>query len=105
MYLGRIVEHGSVRDVLKRPRHPYTQALLRSIPSLQVAQRLSSIPGTVPALSAIPAGCPFHPRCPHAQRGRCDAGAPPNLRELVAGHFAACVRAEEIATEGGAGHD
>ncbi len=64
MYLGRIVEHGSVRDVLKRPRHPYTQGLLRSIPSLQSARRLASIPGTVPALSAIPPGCPFHPRCP-----------------------------------------
>ncbi len=103
MYLGRIVEHGPVREVLKRPRHPYTQGLLRSIPSLQVAKRLASIPGTVPALTAIPRGCPFHPRCPHAQSGRCDAGGPPELRELAPGHLAACVRAEEIAAEGGTG--
>jgi peptide/nickel transport system ATP-binding protein len=99
MYLGRIVEHGSVRDVLKRPRHPYTQGLLRSIPSLNAEGRLASIPGTVPSLSAIPPGCPFHPRCPHAVHGVCDVGAPPVLRLLDPNHTAACVRAEEIAEE------
>jgi oligopeptide/dipeptide ABC transporter ATP-binding protein len=100
MYLGRIVEYGTVRDVLKRPRHPYTQGLLRSIPSLQSTGRLVSIPGTVPALTAIPPGCPFHPRCPHAQRGRCDVNGPPESRELEPGHRAACLRAEEIFMEG-----
>jgi oligopeptide/dipeptide ABC transporter ATP-binding protein len=99
MYLGRVVEHGSVRNVLKRPRHPYTQGLLRSIPSLKAGQRLASISGTVPALSAIPRGCPFHPRCPHARAGVCDVGGPPVLRELESGHQTACVRAEEIAAE------
>jgi peptide/nickel transport system ATP-binding protein len=100
MYLGRIVERGPVRAVLKHPRHPYTQGLLRSIPSLQSGARLISIPGTVPALTAIPRGCPFHPRCPHAQAGRCNVGGPPLLRELAPNHLAACVRAEEIAAEG-----
>jgi oligopeptide/dipeptide ABC transporter ATP-binding protein len=94
MYLGRIVEHGSVRDILKHPRHPYTQGLLASIPSLNRGGRLASIPGTVPSLTAIPAGCPFHPRCPHAQPGVCDTGTPPALRTLRPGHQAACVLAQ-----------
>ncbi len=99
MYLGRIVERGSVRDVLKRPRHPYTRGLLKSLPSMEASGRLAAIPGTVPALSAIPPGCPFHPRCAHAQAGRCDVGGPPVLREIEPGQFAACVRAEEIVAE------
>ena len=96
MYLGRIVERGTVRDVLKRPLHPYTQGLLRSIPSLTPGGRLASIPGTVPALSAIPPGCPFHPRCPHARAGLCDVGGAPGLREVESNHETACLRAEEI---------
>ena len=96
MYLGRIVEHGAVRDVLKRPLHPYTQGLLKSIPSLTPGDRLASIPGTVPALSAIPPGCPFHPRCPHAHPGLCDIGRAPTLREVEPRHETACLRAEEI---------
>ncbi|HEU5078821.1 MAG TPA: ABC transporter ATP-binding protein [Opitutaceae bacterium] len=97
MYLGRIVERGPVRAVMKQPRHPYTRGLLQSLPSLNVGRRLASIPGTVPSLNAIPAGCPFHPRCMFAQAGRCDVGRTPDLRELAPEHHAACVRAEEIA--------
>jgi oligopeptide/dipeptide ABC transporter ATP-binding protein len=97
MYLGRIVEHGPVRDLLRHPRHPYTQGLLQSIPSLNAGGRLASIPGSVPLLNAIPAGCPFHPRCPHAQRGVCDTGAPPPLRAIEPGRDVACARAEDIA--------
>jgi oligopeptide/dipeptide ABC transporter ATP-binding protein len=96
MYLGRIVEHGPVRSVLKHPRHPYTQGMLRSIPSLNHGGRLASIPGTVPSLNAIPRGCPFHPRCPHAVAGRCDVGGAPALHTVGEGHTVACVRAEEI---------
>jgi oligopeptide/dipeptide ABC transporter ATP-binding protein len=96
MYLGRVVERGSVRQVLKSPRHPYTQGLLQSLPSYNRGSRLASIPGTVPSLHAIPPGCPFHPRCPHAQPGRCDGNGRPLERELAPGHSAACVRAEEI---------
>jgi len=95
MYLGRIVERGPVRDLLKRPRHPYTQGLLRSIPSLNTGSRLASIPGSVPALTTIPPGCPYHPRCAFAQEGRCNVGGPPTLRPLGPQHVA-CVRAEEI---------
>ncbi len=96
MYLGRIVECGPVRDILKFPRHPYTQGLLRSIPSLNTGRRLASIPGAVPSLAAIPPGCPFHPRCPHALEGVCNVGEPPALRELSASRGVACFRANEI---------
>jgi oligopeptide/dipeptide ABC transporter ATP-binding protein len=95
MYLGRIVEHGPMRDVIKNPRHPYTRGLLQSRPNLDGVRRnrLPSIEGTVPSLTAIPPGCPFHPRCPHAKVGVCDVGAPPELDP----RGVACVRAEEIA--------
>ena len=97
MYLGRIVERGTVRDVMKNPIHPYTSALLKSLPGLgQPGQPLPSITGSVPFLTEIPPGCPFHPRCPYAEVGRCDTGRPPELREVATGHFAACVKAEEI---------
>jgi oligopeptide/dipeptide ABC transporter ATP-binding protein len=98
MYLGRVVERGPVREVLRNPRHPYTQGLLRSMPRLDgPGERLTSIPGTVPSLNAIPAGCSFHPRCAFAAAGRCNVGAPPVLRPLAPDQDVACVRAEEIA--------
>jgi peptide/nickel transport system ATP-binding protein len=66
MYAGRIAEIGPVADVIHRPRHPYTQGLMGSIPSI-VAERdeLAQIDGSMPRLTAIPPGCAFHPRCPH----------------------------------------
>jgi peptide/nickel transport system ATP-binding protein len=67
MYAGRIAEIGPVRDVIKAPHHPYTRGLMGSIPSLdQEADRLVQIPGTMPRLTAIPPGCAYNPRCPHA---------------------------------------
>jgi oligopeptide/dipeptide ABC transporter ATP-binding protein len=98
MYLGRIVEHGSVRQILQRPRHPYTAGLLASRPSLtRSCDRLPAIAGTVPGLAAVPPGCPFHPRCRHARAGVCDIGAPPPLRVHDDGRQVACVRLEELA--------
>ncbi|MBI1336116.1 MAG: ATP-binding cassette domain-containing protein [Phycisphaera sp.] len=100
MYLGRIVEKGSMRTIIKKPRHPYTMALLQSLPSLHARnQKLPSIKGSVPALTRIPSGCPFHPRCEHAQAGRCDVGGPPPLEQLDpdgVGHEVACLRVHEI---------
>jgi oligopeptide/dipeptide ABC transporter ATP-binding protein len=97
MYLGRIVEEAPVRPLLKKPRHPYTRGLLDSLPGLAGrGRRLRPIAGTVPSLAEVPPGCPFHPRCPYAQAGRCDRGAPPALRALSDGRKVACVRAEEI---------
>ena len=67
MYAGRIAEIGPVSDLIDRPLHPYAAGLMGAIPSLeQDAHRLVQIPGTMPRLSAIPEGCAFHPRCPHA---------------------------------------
>jgi oligopeptide/dipeptide ABC transporter ATP-binding protein len=68
MYAGQIVEEGTALDVLQRPRHPYTQALLRSVPELgRAGRRLESIPGTVPRPGDWPVGCRFAPRCPKAR--------------------------------------
>jgi peptide/nickel transport system ATP-binding protein len=67
MYAGRIAEIGPVREVIKAPLHPYTKGLMGSIPSLaHDSDRLVQIPGSMPRLTAIPSGCPFHPRCPRA---------------------------------------
>jgi oligopeptide/dipeptide ABC transporter ATP-binding protein len=64
MYAGRIVEQGPVRDIFRRPRHPYTQGLLASIPGKGQGRRLRAIEGVVPNLAALPPGCAFAPRCP-----------------------------------------
>jgi oligopeptide/dipeptide ABC transporter ATP-binding protein len=64
MYAGRIVEHGSVTDILTSPGHPYTRGLLESLPRLDREDDLSPIPGTVPEITNLPRGCHFHPRCP-----------------------------------------
>ena len=67
MYAGRIVEVGPVADVIHRPQHPYTRGLMGSIPSIVAeCEELAQIDGTMPRLTAIPAGCAFHPRCPRA---------------------------------------
>lgn len=69
MYAGQIVEQGPTRNVLQNPSHPYTRALLDSVPSLDDdADRFRAIPGTVPQLGKFPAGCRFHPRCSQARR-------------------------------------
>jgi len=67
MYAGRIAEIGPVADVIHRPQHPYTKGLMVSIPSMTAqAERLTQIDGSMPRLTAIPAGCAFNPRCPQA---------------------------------------
>jgi oligopeptide/dipeptide ABC transporter ATP-binding protein len=75
MYAGKIVEMQSVRGLFYRPRHPYTKALLDSIPKLGVKEALYGIPGQPPDLAALPAGCSFHPRCRHAM-DRCRVEEP-----------------------------
>ena len=67
MYAGRVVEVGPTKIILTRPRHPYTQALLQSVPSATThTGKLPAIPGEPPVVGALPSGCPFHPRCPWA---------------------------------------
>lgn len=89
MYAGKIVEHGSVRDIFKRASHPYTQALLAGLPDPTApAKRLEAIPGRVPAPSALPAGCAFCARCKHAFEP-CPTEQPP-LLQVSEAHRAAC---------------
>jgi len=81
MYAGRIIEKGPVREVFRRPLHPYSQGLLASIPRLdQPEKELASIPGSVPNLITPPSGCRFHPRCPYAMPV-CKTVAPPMTLE------------------------
>jgi oligopeptide/dipeptide ABC transporter ATP-binding protein len=76
MYAGQIIETAPAHELLKRPLHPYSQALMNSVPSLEAdADRLTAIPGAVPRLGAFPGGCRFHPRCPRA-RLECSQSAP-----------------------------
>jgi oligopeptide/dipeptide ABC transporter ATP-binding protein len=98
MYAGMVVETGTVAEVFREPRHPYTLSLLRSVPDYeQLRDRLSTIPGTPPDLAAPPAGCPFHPRCPFAQDD-CTAGEFP-LRALSAGRATACIHPDACAAD------
>jgi peptide/nickel transport system ATP-binding protein len=93
MYAGRLVETGAVDDVVRRPQHPYTEGLMASIPSLRRdVEDLSMIPGSMPRLDAIPAGCAFNPRCTQAGP-RCRREAP-----RVSGDGAACWLAMEGST-------
>ncbi len=94
MYAGRIVETGNVRDIFYSPKHPYTEALLGSLPRLDVdVTRLDSIPGQPPALHDLPSGCPFAPRCKYAM-DKCLEEYPP-VYTLNEGHSARCWRLEE----------
>jgi oligopeptide/dipeptide ABC transporter ATP-binding protein len=98
MYLGRIIEEAPVRDLMKTPMHPYTRGLLKSLPALSSTHaRLPSIRGSVPSLTELPPGCPFHPRCPYAERDRCDRGGPPPFESIAADRGVACLRWKEIA--------
>jgi peptide/nickel transport system ATP-binding protein len=91
MYLGRVMEDGRAGAVFDDPRHPYTEALLASIPPVDRDEiRLKAIEGSVPPAFDMPPGCPFQPRCAFA-RPPCATGVPP-LVDLGAGHRAACIR-------------
>jgi oligopeptide/dipeptide ABC transporter ATP-binding protein len=90
-YAGCIVEEGPAREVLERPRHPYTAGLLRASPQL-VRQKLEPIPGAVPALTALPSGCAFEPRCA-LRRPEC-AVAMPELLPVGPRHRARCILIE-----------
>jgi len=91
MYLGKIVEGANVNDIFYNPKHPYTIALLKSIPKVgkRVRARLESIKGMVPDPYNLPSGCRFHTRCPSYIRGVCEKGEPPEV-EVGPEHRAAC---------------
>jgi len=102
MYAGKKVEEAPVGELFTRPLHPYTHGLMASIPRLDLLRgegdvrkrRLEEIPGIVPALTNLPPGCPFAPRCPHAI-DVCRREFPP-YEEKQPGHWAACWRSKEI---------
>jgi peptide/nickel transport system ATP-binding protein len=95
MYAGRIMERASKRELIRHPKHPYTMGLIRSQPGL-VAEggELPSIEGQLPALDQLPAGCRFHPRCPHARPG-CRRQEV-DLEPAADGHLVACIRWREL---------
>jgi oligopeptide/dipeptide ABC transporter ATP-binding protein len=94
MYLGKVVEHTTVDSLFYNPLHPYTKALLQSIPRLGAKKgkdlRLASIKGTVPDPYNMPKGCPFHPRCAQRIKGVCDESIPAEV-EVEEGHKVRCV--------------
>ncbi|WP_199584002.1 ABC transporter ATP-binding protein [Blastococcus sp. TF02A-30] len=96
MYASQVVEHAPVRDLFRRPQHPYTAGLLAAMPqsALENGSPLVGIPGVVPQPHRLPSGCRFHPRCTHAQAGRCTS-EPVELRRLDGG-LVRCVRSEEL---------
>ena len=102
MYAGRKVEEAPVDELFARPQHPYTRGLMASIPRLPLmrgeaddtGERLQEIPGMVPALTDLPAGCVFAPRCAHAE-DRCRRDYPP-YEEKRPRHWAACWRSAEL---------
>ncbi|MCL1795775.1 MAG: ABC transporter ATP-binding protein, partial [Clostridia bacterium] len=94
MYLGRIIEQGSARQIFHCPAHPYTVRLLRSIPNLgrkTPGARLDAIRGNVPVPLDPKDECGFCSRCDEMQAGLCDSGVP-GMVELEPGHFARCVK-------------
>ena len=96
MYAGRVVEEAPVHDIYGRPAHPYTKALLESIPRLDFKGRgLDVIPGLPPALTDIPPGCPFHPRCGYA-RDICRQDPPPPAYRIAPQRVASCHFIREV---------
>ena len=103
MYAGRIVEQGDVRQIFNNPSHPYTEALIQSVPKMEVKEeRLYSIPGQPPALWDLPQGCSFAPRCRYAY-DKCEEEYPPEF-DVDEGQRAACwLREPKGAMAGAAG--
>lgn len=96
MYSGKLVEVGKTREVLERPLHPYTIALISSVPHLDPGRKMEGVPpgGELPSAVNPPAGCRFNPRCPYAEEV-CRTKEP-ELREVIPGHFSACHFAENF---------
>jgi peptide/nickel transport system ATP-binding protein len=105
MYLGRMVELGSTQRLVKEPAHPYTRALISALPEADPEltrnkERLRLRSPDIPSLLNLPAGCPFHPRCPMYEEGLCDTDRPAEDAVVIDGHLAACyVAAREFGQE------
>jgi len=102
MYLGKIVESAPVEEIFYSPMHPYTKALLESIPKIGKkvkGKRLKAIKGIVPDPYNLPTGCTFHPRCPEFIKGLCDVRIP-ELVEVKPGHKVSCLLYGEVKNHG-----
>ncbi|RLG43455.1 MAG: ABC transporter ATP-binding protein, partial [Thermoproteota archaeon] len=88
MYAGKMVEISSLKEFFRDPLHPYSQALISSVPSLSEKRVIKGLSGVPPNLRYPPPGCRFHTRCPHAIPGVCDEKEPPLLE--VKGRFVSC---------------
>jgi len=93
LYAGNVMEIGSIDKIFEEP-HPYTEALLKSVPRLDETRKLTSIPGNIPNLINPPTGCRFHPRCPYAIE-ICNEKKPP-LEDVGDGHLISCYRWKEL---------
>lgn len=91
MYSGHIVEQANAEEFFKNPKHPYSIALLNSLPSTNPAQKLKTITGAPPSIQEEITGCKFHPRCEFSKQGCCDIKNP-ILEEKSQNHFSACLR-------------
>lgn len=101
MYLGRIVEQAPVEQLFADPQHPYTSALLQSIPGNAPRKtELKAIKGSIPDTFEHIPGCPFHPRCEEMIAGVCDIGPLPELAEIKEGHFTACMLRQRERSKG-----
>lgn len=99
MYLGKVMERGNTREVIRNPQHPYTKSLLRAIPKLDtIGERLTAIGGNLPSPLERPSGCPFHTRCPDAIVGTCD-GEMPGITQVSEGHSVNCYLLDKVGTE------
>ena len=97
MYMGKVVEKASALEIFYEPQHPYTRALLKSIPHVgkKSQERLATITGMVPDPFNLPSGCVFHPRCPEYMPGKCDRIVP-SWTQVEKDHWARCLLYEEV---------
>ncbi len=96
MYLGKIVESSTVFEIFSNPLHPYTKALLKSIPAVGIRKaKLETIKGVVPDPYNLPTGCRFHPRCPQFMKGLCDVEEPATV-EVKPNHTVSCFLYKEV---------
>lgn len=97
MYLGKQVEKAKTLDLFYEPRHPYTRALLKSIPHIgkKTGERLASIEGMIPDPFHLPSGCLFHPRCPSFMPGKCDKIVP-TWKQVAPDHWVSCLLYEDV---------
>lgn len=101
LYAGKVLEVADTVTLFKSPKHPYTEALLKAVPSVKQTRTLEVIPGNIPNLIELPTGCVFHPRCKYA-KDVC-VKEEPSLEKAEDGHYAACHLWRELKLEGRSG--